>query len=207
VARAWRGSHQPAGPGSWLRLPAKRVADSGQSRGLRAAREATWRCLLSRRFREVDLRGLEPLTPCMPSMRRGFTTPCSTSRFRTTAQVRSAAERSVVVRGEVACGVVSGKFLARPCQPWWRPPNCQSWISTLAYSPARTSGAPASIASTAARSPNCTSSTLPTHPAPSPASNGPHKMTPPRWPGPPNQRRCAAPAPGGPPPRPACPGR
>jgi hypothetical protein len=28
--------------------------------------------------------------------------------------------------------------MSRPRQPWWRPPNCQSWISTLAYSPACT---------------------------------------------------------------------
>jgi hypothetical protein len=43
--------------------------------------------------------------------------------------------------------------MSRPRQPWWRPPNCQSWSSTLAYSPACTYGAPASMASTAARSP------------------------------------------------------
>jgi lactate 2-monooxygenase len=28
--------------------------------------------------------------------------------------------------------------MSRPRQPWGRPPNCQSWISTLAYSPACT---------------------------------------------------------------------
>jgi DDE superfamily endonuclease len=28
--------------------------------------------------------------------------------------------------------------MSRPHQPCWRPPNCQSWISTLAYSPACT---------------------------------------------------------------------
>ena len=31
---------------------------------------------------------IEPLTPCMPSMRRGFTPPCSTSRDHTIAQVK-----------------------------------------------------------------------------------------------------------------------
>ena len=81
--------------------------------------------------------------------------------------------------------------LSWPRQPWWRPPNCQSWISTLAYSPACTYGAPASMASTAARSRSCTSSALPTHPAPSSDSKGPRRMNPWRWPGSPNQRRCA----------------
>jgi hypothetical protein len=37
----------------------------------------------------VELRGSEPLTPCMPSMRGWFTTPHSTSRPHTSAQVRS----------------------------------------------------------------------------------------------------------------------
>jgi hypothetical protein len=61
----------------------------------------------------VELRGFEPLTSCMPSMRRWFTTPHSTSRPRTTAQVGSAVGGGVVRRGEVACSAVSGKFLAR----------------------------------------------------------------------------------------------
>ena len=36
----------------------------------------------------VELRGFEPLTPCMPSMRGRFATPCKTSRPHTTVQVR-----------------------------------------------------------------------------------------------------------------------
>ena len=38
----------------------------------------------------VELRGFEPLTPCMRSMRRGFVLPCDTSHRYTTAQVRTA---------------------------------------------------------------------------------------------------------------------
>src|SRR5215207_6668980 len=45
---------------------------------------------------------------------RGFTTPCDTSDPHTSAQVRSAVGGSCRGRGEVAWGVVSGKFLVRP---------------------------------------------------------------------------------------------
>ena len=59
--------------------------------------------------------GIEPATPSLPSMRRWFTTPCSTSR--PTQPCRSEALRRVgfVGRGEVTCSVVSGKSLARHC--------------------------------------------------------------------------------------------
>jgi hypothetical protein len=63
--------------------------------------------------------GIEPATPSLPSMRRWFTTPPNTSRPRTTAHVRSAVEGCVVGRGEVTCGVDSGKFLAEPCEVAW----------------------------------------------------------------------------------------
>ena len=53
----------------------------------------------------------------------GFTTPCSTQRFRTTAQVKSAVESCAVVRGEVACDVVSGKVWHGPVQ--WRATTAQ----------------------------------------------------------------------------------
>ena len=56
--------------------------------------------------------GIEPATPSLPSMRRWFTRPCSTSRPHTTAQVRSAVADWVVGRGEAACSAVSGKSLA-----------------------------------------------------------------------------------------------
>jgi hypothetical protein len=36
--------------------------------------------------------GIEPATPSLPSMRRGFTTPCGTSRPHTTAQGEGATE-------------------------------------------------------------------------------------------------------------------
>ena len=50
----------------------------------------------------------------LPLMRRGFTTPYSTSRSHTSAQVRSAAEGGVMGRGEARCSEVSGKSLASP---------------------------------------------------------------------------------------------
>jgi hypothetical protein len=57
--------------------------------------------------------GIEPATPSLPSMRGGFTTPCSPSRTHTIAQVRGAAGSWVVGRREVARSAVSGKSLAR----------------------------------------------------------------------------------------------
>jgi hypothetical protein len=64
----------------------------------------------------VELRGFEPLTPCMPLMLGWFTMPCRTSRAHTTALVSGAVEGRVVRRREVACSAVSGKSLARaPC--------------------------------------------------------------------------------------------
>jgi hypothetical protein len=59
--------------------------------------------------------GIEPATPSLPSMRRWFTTPCSTSCLYTTAQVSSAAKGWVVGRREAARSTVSGKSLARAC--------------------------------------------------------------------------------------------
>jgi hypothetical protein len=63
----------------------------------------------------VEPRGFEPPTPCMPLMLGWFTTPGTTSPTHATEQVKGAAEGCAVGRGEVACGVVSGKSLARPC--------------------------------------------------------------------------------------------
>jgi hypothetical protein len=63
----------------------------------------------------VELRGFEPLTPCMPSMLGAFTTPHRTSRAHTTVLVRGAVEGRVVGRGEVTRSAVSGKSLAGPC--------------------------------------------------------------------------------------------
>jgi hypothetical protein len=61
----------------------------------------------------VELRGFEPLTPCMPSMLGWSTPPCSISRDHTIAQVNAAVENREVRRREVGCGAVSGKSLAR----------------------------------------------------------------------------------------------
>jgi hypothetical protein len=71
----------------------------------------------SRRCRRVvELRGFEPLTPCMPLMLGYFTSPCATSPTHATEQVKGAAEGWVVGRRQVTCSAVSGKSLARaPC--------------------------------------------------------------------------------------------
>jgi hypothetical protein len=61
----------------------------------------------------VELRGYEPLTPCMPSMLGWFATPRSTLRPDTFTEVRGAAGEGVVGDGEATCVAVSGKFLAR----------------------------------------------------------------------------------------------
>jgi hypothetical protein len=61
--------------------------------------------------------GIEPATPSLPSMRGWFTSPCTTSPTHATEQVKGAAEGCAVGWGEVACGAVSGKSLART--PSW----------------------------------------------------------------------------------------
>jgi hypothetical protein len=61
----------------------------------------------------VELRGFEPLTPCMPLMCGWFTSPCTTSPTHATEQVKGAAEGWVVGRRQVTCSAVSGKSLAR----------------------------------------------------------------------------------------------
>jgi hypothetical protein len=55
---------------------------------------------------------------------RAFTTPCSTSRYHTTAQVKDPTDERGVGRRKVACSAVSGKCLARTLhrRPWaWAP--------------------------------------------------------------------------------------
>jgi hypothetical protein len=76
----------------------------------------------------VELRGFEPLTPCMPSMCGGFTTPCRTSRPHTTAQVRGAVEGWVMGRREATRSAVSGKSLART--PAW-PSMARAWAPSF----------------------------------------------------------------------------
>ena len=61
----------------------------------------------------VELRGFDPLTPCMPLMCGWFTSQRATSPSHATEQVRGAVEDRVVRRREAACSAVSGKSLAR----------------------------------------------------------------------------------------------
>jgi hypothetical protein len=64
----------------------------------------------------VELRGFEPLTPCMPSMRQRFATPYTAYCPPTSTQVKGGAESWAVGRREAMCSAVSGKSLARtPC--------------------------------------------------------------------------------------------
>jgi hypothetical protein len=73
--------------------------------------EGTWRltcaCVV------VELRGFEPLTPCMPLMLGYLTSLCATSPTHATEPVKGAAEGWIVRRREVTCSAVSGKSLAR----------------------------------------------------------------------------------------------
>ena len=94
--------------GRWIGLSGQIAADllpeAGDSRAVDGG-EGRWP--------GVELRGFEPLTPCMPSMRGWFTSPCATSATHATERVKGAAEGWVVGRRQVTCSVVSGKFLAR----------------------------------------------------------------------------------------------
>jgi hypothetical protein len=61
----------------------------------------------------VELRGFEPLTPCMPLMLGWFVVPHITSRPLANPKMSRAVEGGVVREREVACRAVSGKSLAR----------------------------------------------------------------------------------------------
>src|SRR5215218_11518937 len=56
---------------------------------------------------------IDAAIPSLPSMRRWFTTPCTTSPIHATEQIRDAVEPGAVRLGEGTRGLVSGKFLAR----------------------------------------------------------------------------------------------
>jgi hypothetical protein len=60
----------------------------------------------------VELRGLEPLTPCMPSMLGWFIAPCGTSCPAQSQRSARAVEGGGVGDSAVMCGAVSGKFPA-----------------------------------------------------------------------------------------------
>jgi hypothetical protein len=62
----------------------------------------------------VELRGFEPLTPCMPSMLGWFTTPDDTFRAHTITQVGGIVAGWIMRWGKATRGADSGKFLARP---------------------------------------------------------------------------------------------
>jgi hypothetical protein len=59
----------------------------------------------------VELRGFEPLTPCMPCHPHPFTRPSAALLSTTSALLRQLAERSAVMRREAACGIAADNLL------------------------------------------------------------------------------------------------
>jgi hypothetical protein len=62
----------------------------------------------------VELRGFEPLTPCMPCHPHHLTQPSAALLGTATALVNGAAAHGVVVRREAACGIAADKLLTAP---------------------------------------------------------------------------------------------
>jgi hypothetical protein len=59
----------------------------------------------------VELRGFEPLTPCMPCHPHQFTKPSAASRRTTSALLSQDAGRGAVVRREAARGIAADNLL------------------------------------------------------------------------------------------------
>jgi hypothetical protein len=59
----------------------------------------------------VELRGFEPLTPCMPCHPHPFTQPSAAMLGTASALLREAAGQGAVVRREAACGIVADNLL------------------------------------------------------------------------------------------------
>jgi hypothetical protein len=59
----------------------------------------------------VELRGFEPLTPCMPCHPHQFTRPCAALRGNASALLKKSAGRGAVVRREAACGIAADNLL------------------------------------------------------------------------------------------------
>jgi hypothetical protein len=59
----------------------------------------------------VELRGFEPLTPCMPCHPHHFTQPSAAMPGTASALLRVAAGQGAVVRREAACGIAADNLL------------------------------------------------------------------------------------------------
>jgi hypothetical protein len=59
----------------------------------------------------VELRGFEPLTPCMPCRPHQFTTPCVALPSTASALVMEFAGRRAVVGREATCGIAADSLL------------------------------------------------------------------------------------------------
>jgi hypothetical protein len=59
----------------------------------------------------VELRGFEPLTPCMPCHPHPFTRPSVALRGTASTLLNMGAERGAVVRRVAACGIAADNLL------------------------------------------------------------------------------------------------
>jgi hypothetical protein len=64
-------------------------------------------------LRLVELRGFEPLTPCMPCHPHPLTRPSAASPRTASAVLKKLAGRGAVVRREAACGIAADNLLTR----------------------------------------------------------------------------------------------
>jgi hypothetical protein len=62
-------------------------------------------------FVVVELRGFEPLTPCMPCHPHHVTRPSVALSGTTSALLRALAGQGAVVRREAACGIAADNLL------------------------------------------------------------------------------------------------
>jgi hypothetical protein len=127
--------------------------------------------------------GLWPqaVAACRSRQPRPVLTICARSRSSRKGAAPSRSPRLLlIVRCERLLGTAPDARLSRKAAAsarYLRPPNSQSWISTFAYSPALTRGAPASTVSTAARSRISISATSPSQFRPSSERSGPHAIS------------------------------
>jgi hypothetical protein len=61
----------------------------------------------------VELRGFEPLTPCMPCHPHPFTQPSAAMPGTASALLSEAAGQGAVVRREAACGIGADNLLTQ----------------------------------------------------------------------------------------------
>ena len=84
----------------------------------------------------VELRGFEPLTPCMPCHPHQFTRPFAALLGTTSALLGQGAGRGAVVRREAARGIVADNLLTEPTAfaPEWTMIEAQAGRASAAAS-------------------------------------------------------------------------